>query len=82
MIMSTRSSLAIALAALAAGATLGVLLAPRSGAENRSKLMRKGGALKDRLKEVLLEGESFLEELKEEAQATAKTMRANSGAMK
>ncbi len=44
--------------------------------------MRKGGALKDRLKEVLLEGESFLEELKEEAQATAKTMRANSGAMK
>lgn len=82
MIMSTRSSLAIALAALAAGATLGVLLAPRSGAETRSKLMRKGGALKDRLKEVLVEGGGFLEELKEEVQATAKSMRASSGAMK
>lgn len=43
--------------------------------------MRKGGALKDRLKEVLLEGGGFFEELKEEVQATAKSMRASSGAM-
>lgn len=65
--MSNKSTLAIALAALAAGAALGVLLAPASGAETRKKLMRKGGELKDRLASMLEEGEELVAELKNKA---------------
>lgn len=81
-IMSTKSSLAIALTALAAGAALGVLLAPRSGAETRKKIMRKGDALKDRLNEMLREGEGLLEDLKGEAETAAKKMRAEANSVK
>lgn len=80
--MSTKNSLAIALTALAAGAALGVLLAPRSGAETRKKIMRKGDALKDRLNEMLREGEGLLEDLKGEAETTAKKMRAEANSVK
>ncbi|QQR88048.1 MAG: YtxH domain-containing protein [Flavobacteriales bacterium] len=66
--MSNKSTLAIALAALAAGAALGVLLAPESGAETRKKLMRKGDDLKDRLASMLEEGEELIAELKGKAQ--------------
>jgi len=80
--MSTKSSLAIALTALAAGAALGVLLAPRSGAETRKKIMRKGDALKDRLNEMLREGEGLLEDLKGEAETTGKKMRSEANSVK
>lgn len=65
--MSNKSTLVIALAALAAGAALGVLLAPASGAETRKKLMRKGEDLKDRLASMLEEGEELIAELKSKA---------------
>lgn len=80
--MSTKSSLAIALTALAAGAALGVLLAPRSGAETRKKIMRKRDALKDRLNEMLREGEELLQDLKGEAETAAKEMRAEANSVK
>ncbi len=65
--MSTRSTIAIALTALAAGAALGVLLAPASGAETRKKLARKTSDLKDRLAEMIEEGSDLIDELKGEA---------------
>ena len=65
--MSTRSTVAIALTALAAGAALGVLLAPASGAETRKKLARKSSELKDRLSEMIEEGSELIDELKGEA---------------
>jgi gas vesicle protein len=80
--MSTKSSLAIALTALAAGAALGVLLAPRSGAETRKKIMRKGDALKDRLNEMLREGEGLLQDLKGEAETAAKERRTEANSVK
>lgn len=65
--MSTRSTIAIALTALAAGAALGLLLAPASGAETRKKLARKTSDLKDRLSEMLEEGKDLIDELKGDA---------------
>ena len=65
--MSTKSTIAIALTALAAGAALGVLLAPASGAETRKKLARKGNDLKDRLSDMLAEGGELIEKLKGDA---------------
>ena len=69
--MSTRSTIAIALTALAAGAALGVLLAPASGAETRKKLARKTNDLKDRLAEMLEEGSELIDDLKGEAEGLA-----------
>ncbi len=69
--MSNKTTLAIALAALAAGAALGVLLAPASGAETRKKLMRKGNDLKDRLASMLEEGEELIAGLKNKAEDAA-----------
>ena len=65
--MSTKSTIAIALTALAAGAALGVLLAPASGAETRKKLARKGNDLKDRLSDMLAEGSELIDKLKGDA---------------
>lgn len=41
------------LAGLAAGAVLGILLAPRSGAETREALRKKAGAAKDGLNDLV-----------------------------
>ena len=73
--MSTKSTLAIALTALAAGAALGVLLAPASGADTRKKLMKKGSDLKDRLADMVEEGQDLIDELKGEARDTASKVR-------
>ena len=70
--MSTKSTLAIALSALAAGAVLGVLLAPESGAATRKKLIKKGNDLKDSLSDLLDEGKDLVSELKGDAQDAAK----------
>ncbi len=73
--MSTKNTLAIALTALAAGAALGVLLAPASGKETRKKLKQKGNDLRDRFSDLLKEGEALMEEMKGEADRMAATAR-------
>ncbi len=69
--MSTKSTIAIALTALAAGAAIGLLLAPASGAETRKKLAKKGSDLKDRLADMLDEGGELIEKLKGDAKDLA-----------
>ncbi|MBK6775912.1 MAG: YtxH domain-containing protein [Flavobacteriales bacterium] len=69
--MSTKSTIAIALTALAAGAAIGLLLAPASGADTRKKLVKKGSDLKDRLKDMLEEGGELIGKLKDDAEELA-----------
>jgi gas vesicle protein len=65
--MSTRTNAAIALAALAAGAAIGILFAPASGKETRSRITRKGNDLRDSLNDMLAEGSELIDQLKGEA---------------
>ena len=65
--MSTKNNVAIALAALAAGAAIGLLFAPASGKDTRSKLARKGTDLRDSLADMMEEGSGLIEKLKGEA---------------
>ncbi len=74
--MSTKSTLAIALTAIAAGAALGVLLAPSSGKETRKKLVRTGTDLKDRLSDMLAQGQELMDDLRDEAGNLADKARA------
>ncbi len=69
--MWTKSTIAIALTALAAGAAIGLLLAPASGAETRKKLAKKGNDLKDRLADMLDEGGELIDKLKGDAKDLA-----------
>lgn len=64
--MSTRTNAAIALAALAAGAAIGLLFAPASGKETRSRIARKGTDLRDSLQDMLAEGGALIDQLKGE----------------
>lgn len=65
--MYTRSTVAIALTALAAGAALGILLAPASGSDTRKKISRKGSDLRKRFTEMLEEGGDLIGQLRTEA---------------
>jgi gas vesicle protein len=69
--MSTKSTIAIALTALAAGAAIGLLVAPASGADTRKKLSKKGKDLKDRLAEMLEEGNELIAQMKGDAKGFA-----------
>ncbi len=51
--MSTRKTLLGALIGLAAGAAIGILLAPRSGKETRAILRKKGERAKEELSDLL-----------------------------
>ena len=65
--MSNKCNVAIALAALAAGAAIGILFAPASGKETRGRIARKGSDLRDSLNDMLAEGGELIEKLKGEA---------------
>lgn len=65
--MSTKSTIAIVLTALAAGAALGVVFAPASGKETRKKIARKSADLRDRLAELVDEGSELVSKLKDDA---------------
>lgn len=54
--MSNSKTLLGVLAGLAAGATLGLLLAPRSGKETRALIRKKGEEAKDDLSDLLDDG--------------------------
>lgn len=71
--MSAKSTLAITLTALAAGAALGILLAPASGKDTRKKLMKKGSDMRDSLSDMLAEGGELIDKLKGQAKDAANT---------
>ena len=74
--MSDRSNALIALlAGLAAGAALGILLAPQSGKETRSQLKKKGREARDRFDELLDEGHEKWSEAKGKASDAASMTR-------
>jgi gas vesicle protein len=64
--MSTKNNVAIALAALAAGAAIGLLFAPASGKDTRAKIARKGSDLRDSLDDMLAEGGELINKMKGE----------------
>jgi len=65
--MSTKNNVAIALAALAAGAAIGLLFAPASGKDTRAKIARKGSDLRGSLEDMLAEGGELINKMKGEA---------------
>lgn len=58
--MSTRSNLTLLLSSLAAGAALGLLLAPSSGRETRRNLIRRGEEMKGKLSDLYEEGTQYI----------------------
>ncbi len=80
--MSTKNNVAIALAALAAGAAVGLLFAPASGKDTRRKIARKGSDLRDSLTDMLEEGSELIEKLKGEASDLAGKGKETMNAMK
>ena len=58
--MSTKGNLTLLLSSLAAGAALGLLLAPSSGRETRRNLVRRGEAMKDKLSDLYEEGTQYI----------------------
>ena len=75
--MSAKRTLTIALASLAAGAVLGLLLAPASGKDSRKKIMKKATSAKDALDCLVEEATDRLSEIKrhaKEAQSHAHDM--------
>ena len=73
--MSNKSTLAAVLTAIAAGAALGVLFAPDSGAKTRKKLVKKGSDLRDKLTGLMDEGKTLVNELKGEVEDKASNMK-------
>ena len=58
--MSTKGNLTLLLSSLAAGAALGLLLAPNSGRETRRNLVRRGEAMRDKLSDLYDEGTQYM----------------------
>ncbi len=58
--MSTKGNLTLFLSSLAAGAALGLLLAPNSGRETRRNLIRRGEAMRDKLSDLYEEGTQYM----------------------
>ncbi len=75
--MSAKSTLTIALASVAAGAVLALLLAPASGKDSRKKIMKKATSAKDALDCLVDEAADRLSQIKrhaKEAQSHARDM--------
>lgn len=75
--MSAKSTLTIALASVAAGAVLALLLAPASGKDTRKKILKKATSAKDALDCLVDEATDRLAEIKrhaKEAQSHARDM--------
>lgn len=68
---STKSTIAITLTALAAGAALGILFAPDSGKGTRKKISKKSGDLRDKLVSMAKEGKGILKNMKNDAEELA-----------
>lgn len=62
--MSTKSNVATALIALAAGAALGILFAPASGRDTRKKISDQASKLRDSLTEKMEEGRELVDKMK------------------
>lgn len=62
--MSTQKTLIALLAGAALGAVAGVLLAPASGEQTRSKLKGKAGDLRDQLTDLIDKGNSLVNDVK------------------
>ena len=67
---STKTILALA-AGAAIGASLGLLLAPASGADTRKKLMKSGEKLRDQLTDLMEQGKEMMGEAKNKAEGAA-----------
>lgn len=75
---SSRSLLALA-AGVVAGAALGLLFAPASGADTRKKMMKKGEKLRDQLSDLLEEGEAALNDAADKAKNAAEKAKTEFG---
>ncbi len=73
--MDKKSTLALTVVALAAGAALGILFAPDAGKATRGNIARKGRELKDKLNDMISEGTDLLGQLKSEAGTAASEAR-------
>jgi gas vesicle protein len=58
--MSTKGNITLCLTSLAAGAVLGLLLAPASGRDTRRNLVRRGEEMKDKLNDLYEEGSQYI----------------------
>jgi len=78
-IMSAKSIITTAAIALAAGAALGLLLAPASGRDTRKKIRKQAASAKQALGEMLLEATELVDTIRSRAEeATLRTGTATS----
>lgn len=69
--MSRSSSLLTLAIGLAAGAALGILLAPASGKDTRKSIMKKGEKLRDQLSDLVDQGKDLMGDAMDKAKDTA-----------
>ncbi len=77
--MSRSSSLLTLAIGLAAGAALGVLLAPASGKDTRKSIMKKGEKLRDQLSDLVDQGKDLVGDAMDKAKDTAGQMKNDLG---
>jgi gas vesicle protein len=73
--MSTKGNITLCLTSLAAGAAIGLLLAPASGRETRRNLARRGEEMKDKLNDLYEEGTQFVSKSRDQFRDVANNAR-------